>query len=152
MDETLTDCLSRSLVDVADEAFRKQSRSLTKDQLAATVTRSLRSLDELKQGRMPDYHNEWVALMYATWYHPGQVSLAWSIINSMRPRFEGALYIVDFGCGSLAMRFGVALTVADALGRGESIGKIRVHSTDPSGVMIESREQDLAKNDRYCQT
>jgi hypothetical protein len=43
---------------------------------------------------------------------------------------------VDFGCGALAMHFGVALVMADAIEEGASFTKIRIDSIDTSKTMI----------------
>ena len=46
------------------------------------------------------------------------------------------LYIVDFGCGALAMQFGVFLAAADAIERGQSITEIKIDSIDTSQAMV----------------
>ena len=66
----------------------------------------------------------------------------------------GRLYVVDFGCGTFAMQFGVALALADTLERGQTITNIRVDSMDTSRPMINMGERvwerfvDLAKQNQ----
>ena len=50
---------------------------------------------------------------------------------------KGKLHVVDFGCGTLAMQFGVALAAADALQRGQTLNSIKIDLIDSSQPMID---------------
>ena len=47
------------------------------------------------------------------------------------------MQVVGFGAGALAMSFGTALAVADALANGENIAAVRVDAIDTGGPMLE---------------
>ena len=138
--------LEQSIMNVANAEYERLAQGMTADQRADRIGRALRSLTLLQTGGMPDYEEAWNALFYMLWYQPKQVNLAYSIIrgvieqrldgNTFLNRENGRLHIVDFGCGSLAMQFAMALVVADALERGELIGAVHIDSMDSSQVMI----------------
>ena len=91
---------------------------------------------------MPDYRDPTVALLYMLRYHFAHANLAWSLIGSNprrlpSPRRMTNLQVVDFGAGTFAMLFGVALFVADELERGHRFGSVRVQSIEPSLAMSE---------------
>lgn len=46
------------------------------------------------------------------------------------------LHLIDFGCGALAMQFGIALAMADAIDRGDPVPTVRVDSIDACDAMI----------------
>ena len=117
------------------------------------VEKSLRSMQGLQTGAMPDY-NEWDALLYAAWYQPKQTNLAYSILENMRRDWwwdgdqnwwwdgdvfgiaGGKLNVIDFGCGSLAMQFAIAIAAADSISRGRNVSAVRIDSYDSSPAMI----------------
>lgn len=53
-----------------------------------------------------------------------------------RIALNNKLYVVDLGCGALAMQFGVALAAADALEEMQPISEIRIDSIDSSQDMV----------------
>lgn len=112
------------------------------------------SLDELRSLRMPDYRDPTVALLYMLRYHFAHANLAWSLIGSNprglpSPRRMTDLQVVDFGAGTFAMLFGVALFVADELERGRKFGSVSVQSIEPSLAM---REMGHAVWSEFVQT
>ena len=135
--------LARALVKVAEDEYQRLSKELNGDrvEIAKAVEKALRELRELWGNKMPCYNDDWVPLLYSTWYQPSHVNLAYSMIEQRREddalTKTGRLHVVDFGCGPLAMQFGVALAVADALQRGERIDSIRVDLVDSSRGMID---------------
>ena len=104
---------------------------------ANKVATTLNSLDRLSKGGMPNYDN-WDALFYH-WYQPSQINLAYSLIKLID--MPEKLHIVDYGCGALAMQFGIALAAADALEKNRSMPEIRVSSIDPSQAMLDMGNQ-----------
>ena len=137
--------LDRSIAKVADIEFRQLSRGLGEEAVAIKVGEALDALGGLQQGNPPDYRNPWVALFYLTWYQPGHIRLAHDLILSLGERKDGGLFteagnttlrVVDFGCGALAMLFGISWIVADAIEQGADVECIRVDSYDTGDSMI----------------
>ncbi len=135
--QNATNILDRVITTVSEQEFNRLASFLHTDRIKKKGLDALESLGKLQKGEMSDYHDEWVALFYH-WYQPAQINLAYSmiksIINSTGISNE-KLHIVDFGCGSLAMQFGVALAMADTKNK-KSITEIRIDSIDTSQAMI----------------
>ena len=142
-------CLSQAIVSAAQDELktRLSDPNVNKKRIPAAraVERSLKSILRLRDGVMPDY-NQWDPLMYATWYQASQINLAYSLLNWASDRSwpnnplkesGGALQVVDFGCGTLAMQFAVGLAAADALRSGVVKDRIRVDSFDTSPYMMD---------------
>ena len=99
----------------------------------------------LRALRMPDYNNDILAAAYLLEYHPQHVGLAHAIVSQLvNSRGDGKLivgdssrlHVVDLAAGTLAMQFGVAIAVADALIRGELIEEVVVDSVDINPAMM----------------
>ena len=132
-----TNILDHVITTVSDREFKRLAHGLTINEKTEKVRDALESLEKLQTDEMPDYHDEWVALFYH-WYQPAQINLAYSMIKSMINStgiLNEKLHIVDFGCGSLAMQFGVALALSDTIKK-KSITEIRIDSIDTSQAMI----------------
>ncbi len=93
---------------------------------------------------MPNYDDDTTAAAYLFIYQASHIGLAWAMINEMlrqRPSKEllttgsRQLQIIDFGCGALAMQFGVAMAVAEAIENGEEFEAITVDGIDTSPTM-----------------
>ncbi|MCY3867959.1 MAG: hypothetical protein OXG87_00305 [Gemmatimonadetes bacterium] len=126
--------LDEVITTVSEQEFNRLASGLNINEKPEDKVRyALESLGKLGIGEMSDYHDEWVALFYH-WYQPAHINLAYSMIKSTGILNE-KLHIVDFGCGSLAMQFGVALAVADKINK-KSITEIRIDSIDTSPAMI----------------
>lgn len=118
------------------------------------VVRSLRSLERLVHGIMPDYsENPALPLLYNTWYQPRQINLVYSILRDGRwakdervlRMSSRRLSVIDFGCGSLATQFAIAILAADTTSRPNDIPEIRVISYDTSLEMIQYGERVWAE-------
>lgn len=143
---TFTAVLDQAIAEVAAREFSLLSEGMTKEEWSSKVHQSLNSLGGLQQSSPPDYNDPWIALFYMTWYQPGQIHLVRSLIEEQRKaRGSGRLleddrqllHIIDFGCGALAMRFGLVLALAEALERGEDITEIHIDSIDPNTAMVQ---------------
>lgn len=135
--ETIPRTLDHVITSVSKQEFKRLASGLTLNEKTEKVRDALESLGKLQNGEMCDYDNKWVALFYH-WYQPSQINLAYSMIKSMINSTgisNEKLHIVDFGCGSLAMQFGVALAVADLINK-KPITEIRIDSIDISQAMI----------------
>ena len=156
--------LDTSMAAVAAAEFRRLSRGLSDEQIAGRIHGALRALGGLGDNRMPSY-DAWVALFYLTWYQPSHVSLAYTLARSVPPDSnpirtgEGRLLVEDFGCGTLAMQFGLALAGAEVLPRLKpKAPKILIASSDDSDQMKSLGEkiwrrfnEEIGKEDRYTE-
>ena len=92
----------------------------------------------------PDYADDVTAAAYLFTYQTSHIGLAWAMIRDMtQNRLDsnllltdsGKLHVIDFGCGALAMQFGVALAVAEAIENGEQIDMVTIDGIDTSKQM-----------------
>lgn len=135
---TVTRCLSQAIVDVAAWEFNRLRKGMSDVAVARAVEGALRSLKGLASGKMPAY-NHWTTLFYLTWHHPNHVNLAYSMImatlKNTGKELPSDLYLLDFGCGTLAMQFGLALAIAD-LRDTQPVKSVRVRCIDDSEPMV----------------
>lgn len=137
---TVTQALDVAIAEVAEEEFTKLSRELGDDEIAERIGRALGSMRRLSQDRKPEY-DEWDALFYSLWFHPGQVNLAYALARSIpspeNPLLQGKgkLDLIDFGCGALAMRCGVYLASMDSVAEHGSLPKVQFDERDDSKAM-----------------
>lgn len=137
----VTNALDIAIATVVETDFQRLSAEAGPEQTARNVLRSLRSFERLQRGVMPAY-NEWDAVFYAAWYHPGHVNLAYTLIekipaphNPLKSGSKGSLHVRDFGCGTLAMQFGLALAAADSVEELRIAPRTRIFSEDSSEPM-----------------
>ena len=92
----------------------------------------------------PDYADDVTVAAYLFTYQASHVGIAWAMIQEMARNRPDAnllhtdyrrLHVIDFGCGTLALQFGVALAVADAIERGEKIDSVVIDGIDTSRQM-----------------
>ena len=126
--------LDKAIAAVAGQELARLTKGLNDVQIAKQVVGALHSLDRLRFGNIPNY-DEWDAIFYH-WYQPSHINLAYSMIEWSH-ELSDQLHIVDFGCGALAMQFGVALAAADAIKQGQSITEIKIDSIDTSQAMVD---------------
>ena len=107
-----------------------------RQQIASGICATLRSLDRLSRGDMPDY-DDWDAIFYSLWYQPAQINLAYTLARQMLRNYtrqinrSGRLQVVDYGCGALAMQFGLALAVADTFEHPPQVALISEDISEP---------------------
>ncbi len=144
--EAVAKALDSAIAKAAEVERCRLIENSTEAEVAKGIENSLCSLSRLQSNKMPDYRDKWLPVLYSTWYQPSHINLTYSMIKAMMGQRdssnlilnkEGKLCVVDFGCGALAMQFGVALAVADALDRGETIKSVRIVSTDDSQRMVD---------------
>ena len=132
--------LDTSIADVAAEEFARLSHGLSNQGIAEEILGALQDLEGLQQNEMPTYDG-WDALFYLTWYQPSHIALAYTLARTITPSKnplrtgKSRLQVVDFGCGALAMQFGLALAGAETLRRRGRGPKIDIVSTDESDHM-----------------
>ena len=128
------------------DAFGMDWASQTADGIAderREVAQAVESLHgNLARLRPPDYDNPLVTNFYGVWYQPFQINLAYSSVMREYERKGKSLTdspilrVVDFGCGALAVPFGLLLCVLDLLEKGKPVPEIRVEAIDTSIQMI----------------
>lgn len=92
----------------------------------------------------PDYSDDITATAYLFTYQTSHIGLAWAMIRGMAQNWlnsnllltdSGKLHVIDIGCGALAMQFGVALAVAEAIENSEQIDTVIIDGIDTSRQM-----------------
>ena len=132
MESIVRKSLDLAIARVAKNEYHRLSSGKDPEERLNCVTQALESLGRLQHGEMPAYNNEWVSLFYVTWYQPRQINLALAIVRHF---FRGnSLYVIDVGCGALAVRFAVAIAISERGMQGATIN-VRVDGIDPSEPM-----------------
>ena len=143
--ESVAKALDKAIAKVAKTESRRLMKSKSRKKAAKGIETALHDLEGLQKGEIPYYDDKWLPLLYSTWYQPSHINLAYSMINKMAKRRDpkravltrkGKLHVVDFGCGTLAMQFGVALAAADAIQQGQPLTSIKIDLIDSSQPMI----------------
>ena len=137
--------LDGSLAAAGNVEFQRITSILSPSDRIQLTGAAAASVDKLQKFAMPQYGDELIALFYAGQYHLSHVNLAYSAISSIvasrdprsfRLTDTGRLHFVDFGCGTLVVRFAVILAVADALERGQTVDEVFIDSIDPYTPMV----------------
>ena len=143
-------CMCLAIVVAAQEEYLRLTQTTVNGHQPTETLRkiqgSLKSLDRMKSlYHMPDYTG-WDPLMYGTWYQPRQINLAHGILtwarsklwedNPFQPRTD-EWQVVDFGAGSLAVHFAVAIAAAEEIDQGTPIRRIQIDSIDTSPEMMD---------------
>ena len=142
----VTDALDRAIAKVGKRDFERLTSNKSQQDWAVDVGRALDSLRSLQSAtENTDYNDPWVALLYVSWYQPGQINAALTAIKKMM-QFRnndqissdqtGALHIFDLGCGALAMQFAVAVSIAESIEKGQNITEVHIDSYDPNKPLI----------------
>ena len=138
--------LDKAIAKVFRQELERLSQSLSDpDKANKRVDYAINELDKLgqRQSEMPKY-DAWVAPFYLSWYQGSQINLAYSMARGILTKESiskelftdtGRLYVLDFGCGALVMKFGIALAIADALQDNQKIHSACVVSYDESEAM-----------------
>ena len=123
------------------------SQSERIDKVSQTAAAMRSALGNL---RMPDYNDDIAAAAYLLQYHASHVGLAHAVINQMVQSGNSGkmmisdnerLHIVDLAAGTLAMQFGAAIAVAEALTRSENIQEMAVDSIDINPKMLQAGQK-----------
>lgn len=141
----VVEALDRAISETVDIEFARLTENMAEEQREALLREARGEILLLGELQMPNYNDEMVAVVYAVAYHLQHTNLAYSVIGDMLNRRShgepilaraGKLHVVDFGCGTLAMQFGLTLAVADALERGEEIKSVHIDSMDTNKPMF----------------
>ena len=138
----VTSALDIAIVTAANEQLVTLQKESSNQDITEGIRNTLRAFQKLTNGGMPHY-NEWDALLYSTWYQPGHINMAYSLIQSIpfnvNPFAESGreLYVNDFGCGELAMQLALVLGAARSLESGRKYPRFIINSTDPSRSMTD---------------
>ena len=130
----LTTAMEKPPYSEMDPDARKRAVSAKSDSLR-------KSLGDLVP---PDYADDVTAAAYLFTYQASHIGVAWAVVqelsrNSLNSNLlltdSGKLHVIDFGCGALAMQFGVAMAIADAIEKGEKIDSVVIDGIDTSRQM-----------------
>ena len=143
--KALDQAVAKAASDTLDAALAKPPfnamPSYDKKIYVARTADDMRS--DLSRLRMPDYDNDITAAAYLLNYHPSHIGLAHAIVSQVAATNgklsisnTNRLRIIDLAAGTLAMQFGIAIAVADALIRGEPISEVVVDSVDINPAMM----------------
>ncbi len=143
--EKVAEILDAAVAKVAVLEFERTLSDTSDIEAAARINAAAASLDKLRNGGTPDYSDPLVGVLYLAQYQLQHINLTYSLINSTTSWYakngslsdKGRLHVVDFGCGALAMRFGVVLAVAEALENGLPISALKIDSLDPVVPVVE---------------
>lgn len=147
--KALDAAIAKAASDTLDAAFAQSPlNSLSPKERFQRVASSADIMRGTLHGlKMPDYGDDITAAAYLLNYHHQHVGLAHAIINNMVTSSRSGklpvgntpqLHVVDLASGTLAMQFGMAIAVAEALMRGERIIKVVVDSVDISQAMLKA--------------
>ena len=140
-EKAVTEALDTAIATVAEEQFTQLSRGLSNREVAEKVCKALCSFRAFQKGNLPDY-DDWDALLYSVWYQPSQINLAYSLARRLFDKIMTGLIsydsheVFDFGCGALAMQFGMALAAADVVEEHGVVPRIGIIPFDSSLSMI----------------
>ena len=105
---------------------------------AQAIVRALRDLQGLRDGKTPDYNDPWLAPLYALWHHISHTQMAYHLARAVTKEpnpflSEGpqSIYIYDFACGTMPMKFAAAIASSERL----------LITGDPIEVFIESKDR-----------
>ena len=126
---------------LADE-FVQLTAGMMSSQTDNWLRQSEQCILRLRNGSdMPDYSDSIVVLWYAIQYQMGHINLAYTLIKVATDNNQltgaGRLQVADFDAGRLAMQFGLALAVADALECDERIAGVWLDAIDTGLPMME---------------
>ena len=136
----ITKALDTAITSVAKEEFDRLCSGLDRLEIAKKIYYSLDSLRDLQRGIMPKY-DSWVSLFYSLWYQPSHINLAYTLVRKLPKEGNplksgrGSLQVVDFGCGALAMQFGLAMALTDVLEERRRLPQSSMKSEDTSVPM-----------------
>lgn len=147
--EALDQAIAKAAKDTLDEALGKPPYNrMTTDERTHVVRRQANAMRSALGGlRMPDYNEDITAAAYLLNYHPSHIGLAHAVVNQavtsgsagkLMANDTDRFHVVDLASGTLAMQFGIAIAVADALIRGEGISKVVVDSVDINPAMLKA--------------
>ena len=137
--------LDQAVAAVAKQKIEEITGPLEEGRKNLRIAEATDSLDELRRGGIPEYSDPLVDAFYMVQYQLQHINLTYSMIMSSTQIKEAnsdlvdehSLHVVDYGCGALAMRFGVVLAIADALERGQQVRNLRIDSLDPAIPLVE---------------
>lgn len=133
-------CFDNAFATVLDSEFKRIRDGENQQSIDGWLCESEANIDLLMSGRSPNYTDPMVCLRYLVKYQLRQINLAYSLVKDSQRGIHlvstKRLHVVDFGAGSMAMAFGVALAIADALESGEEIDSVLIDNIDTSMPMM----------------
>ena len=117
---------------VADEEVERLCKGAHRSETGKRIEHALSELRKLQKGESPDYDDEWVVLLYLTWYWIRQFNLCHELFKEAMADLSPGdrLHVVDFGSGPLTAQFAALLAF------GGSGARVFFDSFDNSKAML----------------
>ena len=134
MKQEIVNALDKAITSTAKDKYNHLTQGKTLFECAFEVGKALKALGDLGSGKQPDYQDEWIVLFYLTWYQGAHINLAREVVHrlfSCSADKKSPIQIIDLGCGALAVKFALAIYMAET----GTFPDIMVHSIDPSRPM-----------------
>lgn len=131
--------LDHAISEVAKEEEHRLFQTMSVLENQRHVEEALDSLLELQKGNEPDYHSEWLQVLYLTWYQPRQIHLAYTSLRQFMKQDGPPAHVIDYGCGAWAVRFALGIILAEL--QNARAADIHVHGIEPSKPMWEIGER-----------
>ena len=125
--------IDRAIAEVAEQEFRRLRRGMSNEEVVRNVCGALTEVAKTGECGRPNYHCEWVALFYLTWFQARQINLVYSLLDQMRVDLPRDLSVVDLGCGTLGVQFALAVFAATS---DQAPTRISMTGLDTSRPMI----------------
>ena len=128
--------LDEAVAKVTRERYDQLKDVLDGGDVRACVERARESLDLLlePEGDIPDYDDEWVALLYIIRYQPRQVNLVHSVLLESAPKIHAPVHVVDVGSGIWASMIALAIFLATRKPTDRK-ADFTIHGIEPSKPM-----------------
>lgn len=128
------EALDEAIATVTQAKYSRLSEGRNRGEIQDRLDTARKSLELLWKRKQPDYHDEWVAILYAIRYQPRQVNLVHSVLLKSAPRIGGPVHVVDVGSGAWASMIALAIFHSAAKRSGRKT-EITIHGIEPSTPM-----------------
>lgn len=136
MSETVKQILECAVLQACEHELKRLKEHANED-IGLEIVKGLKEISKLSNfADKPDYTNPWTAFHHAIWYHLSHVNFLKKELGKLLQ--DGGhldsreiLRIVDFGCGTMPVKWGIALALADA----RSLAKVVISNYDTSKQM-----------------
>ena len=136
----LDEATAESALDVLEQLHNDTSANDLKR--AQAIVRALWDLQDLGDGKTPDYGDPWLAPLYALWHHISHTQMAYHLAqvvtkysNPFLPDGPQSIYIYDFACGTMPMKFAAAIASSERLLSTGELIEVFIESKDGSAPM-----------------
>ena len=145
MDALTVQIIDEAVADAATELLNQASRSKHFDHSLKDAM--VKMTGDLTRCQMADYAHPAIAIAYLVHYQIPRTGLAAYLLQKAAQQRHGnpliltkdkPLHVIDFGCGTLAVQLGLAVTLAEAIKAGIQQPAVRITSIDRARSMLNS--------------